>query len=1266
MNGTLRLETMLPIYRPERSNPSQVPRALECWAVGPTGERLASVNSFGYGGTNGHAILQSAPLNLPNALINGNSNEHETAGQDFIQKRAIHGLKLANGERINYSSTKIIVNGDGNYNTNLMKTLKPLANHLGERTVFDTALAVEQEGSPTLLVVTANSDGSLQKMVENLKSWVLDHELDEAGLKNLAYTLCSRRSIMQWRRSFIVGSHKALLLSLDQNASRARKASDDVRVAFVFTGQGAQWFAMGRELITSESCFRDSLVASDRILKSFGASWSLIEELLLDEAISRVNQSDIAQPATTALQIALTDVLNSLGVRPSAVLGHSSGEIAAAYAAGALSQNMALKVSYHRSLVVNTLVQNRQGAMLAVGLDEKEVLGYISHTRRGVLSVACVNGPSSTTISGDEAAISEVSDLLDSKHIFNKRLRVDTAYHSHHMLKIADKYFQSLKGLEAGIPHSSVKFISSVTANEKRSNFGPPYWVENLVSKVRFSEALGKLCQDQQESSQHRIIPCEHIYVEVGPHSALSGPIRQTIMALKGLDSFRYSYFPSLVRGRDAIQCVLELVGKLFERGCPIRLEATHTLEATRRSFVVMHDLPTYPWDHLTRYWHEPRISKEHRLRDHPHHDLLGLRVVGSTLYEPSWRNILCEESLPWLCDHVVDGFVIFPGSGYLCMAIEAMKQILFDRQVTGTIARFIFKDVFFWKALTIPASHAKVEIQLSLRSTPNPSDRNSATWEEFRVSSVSEDGRWHEHCRGSIAVDMETEVDEVESLRNEHEKPIDHKSILVNVTNACSETLGSDGLYNECRGNGNMYGSTFTNLDKIHIGVRQAVGTVVTPDVAACMPSHFLQPHTIHPSTLDSIFHLNIPLYLRHCSRGSIMPVSIDELVISAKVGSDPGKKFQVLTLFTPDGPRSATAETSAFQQESSETAPVITILGVELRGLGDAQNVASDSGMTRNITYRLEWGPDVTNYSPVKLNYTEDACELERRGITPEEKEKLLLRAALLYMNCSLNELATQDLDVPEKHHLLLVKWLKDYRKSEAYQDLVGSMTSSEIEQTLEQVRQLDVEGETMTRVGKNMTKILTGQVEPLAILLEDNLLYRLYGDDSSFRCYSHLIDYLKRLSFKRPNMNVLEIGAGTGGMTVQLLRAHDVNQSSFFKHYDYTDISSGFFEQARQVLLQWAGLVRMKTLDIERDPIGQGFEEASYDLIVASNVIHATSYLDKTMANVKRLLKPGGKLALIEITNLTPFHMMIFGLLPGWWKGESGVDQPSFFRR
>ncbi|KAB5549432.1 thiolase-like protein [Coniochaeta sp. 2T2.1] len=246
-----------------------------------------------------------------------------------------------------------------------------------------------------------------------------------AELASLSYTLGCRRSIFSWRRAVV--------------------ASPSTNLTFVFTGQGAQWFGMGRQLLDSSACFRASIAASDEMLTTLGADWALDEELCRDEVQSRVGQSEVFQPvATTAIQIALTDLFAGVGIRPSFVVGHSSGEIAAAYASGALSHESAMKISYLRGVISAAAKHEKyvKGAMLAAGSGPEAIAPFVKEVNlagAGSIRVACINSPESVTISGDEPAVDKLEQLLKEAGVFARKLKVDTAYHSHHMESISQR-----------------------------------------------------------------------------------------------------------------------------------------------------------------------------------------------------------------------------------------------------------------------------------------------------------------------------------------------------------------------------------------------------------------------------------------------------------------------------------------------------------------------------------------------------------------------------------------------------------------------------------------------------------------------------------------------------------------------------------------------------------------------------------------------------------------------------------------------------------
>lgn len=264
------------------------------------------MNSFGYGGTNAHVILEPAPAVYPNgSATNGVQDDLEVKDTSNGVEEEAHQP-----------------NGDG---THASSDEAPQAN-------------------PQLFVLSATSEKSLVEAAKNVQSWISTKASEEDCLSDLAYTLNVRRSLLPLRLSVVASTPDELISALESKNLRITKLPHSVSVAFIFTGQGAQWYAMGRELLGISSAFKDSILRSDELIQSFGSKWSLVEELSRDEQSSRVSDSELSQPLTTAIQVALVDLLATLGVTPQYVCGHSSGEIGAAYAAGALTLEAAIEM----------------------------------------------------------------------------------------------------------------------------------------------------------------------------------------------------------------------------------------------------------------------------------------------------------------------------------------------------------------------------------------------------------------------------------------------------------------------------------------------------------------------------------------------------------------------------------------------------------------------------------------------------------------------------------------------------------------------------------------------------------------------------------------------------------------------------------------------------------------------------------------------------------------------------------------------------------
>lgn len=570
----------------------------------PNGVRRASINSFGFGGTNSHVILEAAH---PSHNIANGYAEHNLPDWVEVVANGVHGSTEIKQPRLFCWSTD------------------------------------DEKGIARLCE-------SYAQYVSSVESHRISADDDRSLVDDLWYTLAYRRSTLHWKSWCIASTIDELHQKLTNGISRPIRSTKAPRMAFVFTGQGAQWHAMGRELWTY-GVYRESIEQANACLASAGCSWSVIEELNRDADSSKLNEAIYSQPLCTVVQVALIQLLRSWGIHPRAVVGHSSGEIAAAYCMGALSSASAWKLAYQRGQL-SKLLQAGSGTMMSVGLGETEAHTYLDRIAKGKAVVACINSPSSVTVSGDVCALDQLDKIFKTEGIFARRLKVEVAYHSHHMKTVAHQYLEAIQDIttQTSLADPEVKMFSSVTGNViDTSALTPEYWVANLVSPVKFSDAVHSLSTYQPGTRRRRGVSEKFtdLWLEVGPHGALATPVKQT------LDDNRTEYLSVLQRGRDAISTALAVAGELWSRGYAVDVASTvsrHEAKASQPSLLV--DAPKYPWNHGVEYWSEPRLSTAHRFRKHPRQDLLGSPIEGAS--EPAWRHFLRMSENPWMEDHQV------------------------------------------------------------------------------------------------------------------------------------------------------------------------------------------------------------------------------------------------------------------------------------------------------------------------------------------------------------------------------------------------------------------------------------------------------------------------------------------------------------------------------------------------------------------------------------------------------------------------------------
>ena len=983
----------------------------------------------------------------------------------------------------------------------------------------------------------------------------------------------------------------------------------------------------GSELMSSSKVFAKSIDTLENSLQSLPdrPSWSLKRELAAAKDVSKVHEAELSQPLCTAIQVGLVDLLKSAGVRLHAAVGHSSGEIGAAYAAGLISATDAIRIAYYRGVHAKLAAgkAGQSGAMMAVGLsfdEARQLCNRPEYERR--VTVAASNGPSTVTLSGDSDAIHEMKTYLDGDKTFARVLNVDKAYHSHHMAPCSEPYMRSLQAckIHAERP-GETRWISSVNPDHSPSNdnLSAAYWLENLLNPVLFSQAIERAARNHGPFDAA---------VELGPHPALKGPATQTI---KGMANDTIPYHGLLERGRSDIQAFSTALGFLWENfgSSGVQL-GQYTESILGRQPVLLKDLPTYQWDHQQAYWKESRLSKNFRLRSAPVHELLGTQCVDNVeACDLRWRNILKIDEIPWLRGHKFQNQIIFPAAGHIALALEASRALSGAREVQ----LIQLDDIEVGKAITLEEDGPGVEILFTLKEMSSLSKivGTELITAEFACYACHNEstGNMDRCSRGRISLTLGPAVDDLLPPRS--------------TTKSAMVAVDTDDFYDSMDLIGLDYTGDFRTIESITRARCCASASTIKPVFSEAHAVNMM----VHPALLDTCFQTVIAAF---CFPGDgsfwtpYLPTRIGSIRVNPKLcmGRADGK-IDIDAKIVKESSAQIIGDLNAYNSTGQ--------LEIQLEGLVCSSFSRATPATDRQLFSETIWNSDLAIAADQS---TEDAShdDLEDLDAVAVNERVSYYYLRTLHAQFTKAQIATFEwwyqrlfefadhllpIVASGQHHSLKQEWAKDH-----YDDILALVRRHP--------NQIDLQ--LVVEVGEHLPTFVQGKLPLLEVMMKEDRLTRLYQDGLGVPNVNRdLSATVKQLSHRYPSMKILEIGAGTGGMTREVLKA----LGGAFGSYTFTDISAGFFEKAKDALLPEAGgKMVFRALDVEKDPAAQGFQMGSYDVIIASNVLHATRKLSETVANVRGMLRPGGYLLLNEVTGELLRLRFIMSGLPGWWLG------------
>ncbi|MCL4114250.1 UNVERIFIED_CONTAM: hypothetical protein GTU68_038127 [Idotea baltica] len=1153
---------------------------------------IMGINSFGFGGANAHVILE---------------------------------------EYIPIESKK---------SKSIKKGIKQKSNHRKNHKVH----------SP--LFLSANSDSALKEMAGQYRDLLQNNDVDYEEVAYAAYLKRQHFShglaihgdklhdINECLHAYsqgevhtgtVLGNKLDLVQKTDSSLNSQDMNKPTAKLALVFSGNGSQWQGMGCELLANEPLFTETVLEINKYLNVF-EDISLVDEFNASSEDSKLHLTEIAQPLLFALQVGVIRILETKGMKATAVVGHSVGEVAAAWASGALNLEQAVRVIYQRSHAQAKTAG--AGRMAAAAMSEDDVYELLTElTLSDKVYIAGVNSPKSVTLSGPLDDLKIIEESFEEKGVFYRILDLDYAFHSASMDPVQDEIQKNLKGLK--LDQSKLDFYSTVTGNKLDADqLDSVYWWNNIRQPVLFAEAMDNLLSDGYQ-----------VFLEIGPHPVL----RSYVNECSREKELEITSISTIKRQSESNTVLLNALYGCYLAGCELNSQSVFPLSKPKPTV----KLPHYPWQR-EKHWYELTAEGGDLVNRDREHPLLGYRLKN---YEASWENQVDTALFTYLADHVVDGGAVMPAAAYVEMALAASKAWFIDSESTQPQWEIENLEI----RAPIVLDHSK-----TLRFKLIPKDGSFVISSRDRLS----DGLWSENVVGR--------------LLGETNKKRPNGIDVISFAKQSLKHISSQGHYKLTESVGLSYGPNFQGVEEVWVSSLSALAKLNSAETLGLDSINY----QLHPALLDAGFQVLVDIFSEKIEQGNqaaLIPVQVGKLYYY--------KAVEDLTYLTvsiyKQSPQSVVAN-YLFLNSKGEV--LLELKNCRFRGV---QLMRSKSSLPATYEFKPLLMPHIDEYStsPMPdpaamvahavdfLNNHKSELQRDRhyQQVLPlfDLMVSMFAWQAIHTLNpkgdeFTLESLAEQahieSIKLPFLSRLLNILEEDDLASYENNQWMLASTSDLPSAEDI----WLSVLGDSpdylpelmlLGRCGKHLADVLQNKMQSKDLLFPEKSSIQEHWNGASPSNLSMnlaLRDILSEVVSDWPankRLRILEVGGNDTEISQQLLPILPTEQCDYFYiHHDESLLLKAGFN-----LEDW-NFVTPIELDLALELSDQNcpVDFASFDIVIAANTLYRSDDCSRSQQNIKKLLAPKGVLLMIERES-DRFMDMTFGQQNDWWvhsNEESGI--------